>query len=39
MSWLAGKAELPDHCCHKNLEFLFEIMQVMVSGSISYLTS
>jgi hypothetical protein len=28
ISWLAEKAGLPNPCCNKNLEYLFEIMQV-----------
>jgi hypothetical protein len=33
---MAEKAGLPDPCCHKNLEYLFEIVQVKVTGSVSY---
>jgi hypothetical protein len=36
VSLLAEKAELPNPCCHENLEYLFEIVQVKVPGSISY---
>jgi hypothetical protein len=35
-SWLAGKAGLPNPCCRENLEYLFEIVQVKVPGSVSY---
>jgi hypothetical protein len=34
---LAEKAGLPDSCCHENLEYLFEIKQVKVLGSVTCL--
>jgi hypothetical protein len=39
VSWLAEEAGLPDPCYHENLEYLFEIMQVKVPESVSYLPS
>jgi hypothetical protein len=39
ISQLAKKAGLPNPCCHENLEYLSEIVQVKVSGSVSYLPS
>jgi hypothetical protein len=35
VSWLAGKAGLPNTCCHENLQNLFEILQVKKSQGLS----